>query len=610
MPKIKILPPHEAQKIAAGQVIERPAHVIKELIENAIDANASRILIYIEDGGKQLMRVVDNGHGMDREDAQLCLTRHATSKICSVDELSSLTSHGFRGEALACIAAAGKITILTRQAESSEGTKVSVSVENNIVIEACACLEGTDITVTDLFYTMPARAKFLKKRETEIYQITQIVHALSLAYPSRHFQLFIDEKLSINCPPHTTSINRCASIWGPMVTHHLIALSEQTVKVAGLTISGAITRPTMLRYDRKNIFFLVNNRWITNQHLGRALLKGYGNILPHGRYPLACLTLHIDPTQIDINTHPKKEEILFAHPRIVEQAITDTVHAALEANTSQYLERIPSEHSYSPGGPQTLVSSISFHAAPSLPGTITRNIATSHEIPHAIIPQSTPSQIKLATNPETITSHEQMSTIQNDTGWLQSFKLLGQLHDTYLLLEHQDGLYIIDQHAAHERVLYELFGTQQAQIPTVNLLFTHTIPCSTEDLALLEPHLELFHEHGIMIEQFGKNQLIVKAIPIHVKNVPVEDLIQQTIEWIREYNHLDESQFATTIHNKLQAQMACKAAVKAGDSLSLQQMEKLLEELNQCPNRFSCPHGRPTGFLIPLADIEKQCRRR
>jgi len=602
MPKIKHLPIHEAHKIAAGQVVERPANAIKELIENSIDAGASRITIYIKDGGKQFIRVVDNGHGMDYEDAQTCLEKHATSKIRSIDDLATITSYGFRGEALASIAAVGIITLLTKETGSTEGTKVTTH-EGNITAETVACPEGTDITITDLFHNVPARAKFLKKRETETRNILQIVQAISLAYPKHHFQLFVDGNLSLNCPAQPTIINRFSQLWGTQTAQHMMPL-ETTEPKKGISLSGAISNHAWFRYDRRTIFFLVNNRWVTNHHLARALVKGYDNVIPHGRYPTACISITIDPEQIDINTHPKKEEIVFEHPRIVEQLIYKAVRTTLEKGVSQQIKREVS-----------FVESTSSYAYPGLPArqaTADRPVSAFAPPPDPQTYTPPPSMEQQIASP--IPRQEQQAAIAAQTTAIpkeaEPYTLIGQFNKTYLLIEQEEGLYLIDQHAAHERILYELFAHRFEDVPTIQLMFPQLIPCNKDDLAILEPHLPLFHEHGIAIEPFGKDQLMIQSTPVHLKNAPLAELIKQVVGWIQEYSSVDKETFIKTVHDKLRAQMACKAAVKAGDKLSNEQMQELLSDLYECPNRFSCPHGRPTGWLFSLPEIEKKFRRR
>lgn len=604
MPKIKRLAHHEAQKIAAGQVVERPANIVKELVENAIDAEATKITVFIEDGGKQLIRIVDNGCGMDKEDAQLAFEKHATSKITTVDELITLTTFGFRGEALASIAAVSKVTLLTKQKEATEGVCVQAH-EGTISIKSASSPTGTDISVKSLFYNVPARAKFLKKRETETRHLIHIIQAACFAYPHLHLQLIIDGKQFINCPPQETILNRCAQVWDASTVKHMISV-EATRSDKGISLTGAISNHQWFRYDRSGIFFLVNNRWVTNHHLGSALLKGYNNVIPHGRYPMASIALMINPALIDINTHPRKEEITFAHPRIVEQLIQETVRTALEQHLSKQIKKEVSFYESS-----STKNSLSFTPASVVEQPMSdfsiSSLQTSKTMPfeNALVhaaPSASFSSAGLATEPKT----EPISILEKD----EPYALIGQFAKTYILIEQKEGLYLVDQHAAHERILYEQFSKRFEDIPTINLMFPQLISCSQEDRTILEPHLSLFAQHGISIEPFSKDQLIIQSTPVHLKNTPLQELVKQVISWIKELDTIDTEQFQKTMHEKLRAQMACKAAVKAGDSLTTEQMQELIRDLHDAPNRFSCPHGRPTGWLMQLSEIEKRFRRR
>ena len=604
MARIKQLSAQEAQKIAAGQVVERPANAVKELLENAIDAGATHISLFIEDGGKQLIRVVDNGCGMDREDAQLCFAKHATSKIKSVDELPSLTTFGFRGEALASIAAVSTVTLLTKQPDAIEGLK-AIAHEGIITVEPIGCPQGTDIAVRDLFYNVPARAKFLKKRETETRHVIQTVQAMAFAYPHIHLQLYVDGKQLLNCPAQDTMLQRCAQLWDASTAKHMMSI-EATRSDKGISLCGAISNHQWFRYDRSGMFFLVNNRWVTNTGLSRALLKGYNNVIPQGRYPMATLSIMINPALIDVNTHPRKEEITFAHPRTIEQLIQDTVRKALEAHVSKQIKKDVSF--YQPTHtPSQSVESLSFRPASLAPDMYDVALLEPTPMEPALY---TESPFQPTTTPALLTSEAESLTIPIIETADESHKVIGQFAKTYILIEQQEGLFLVDQHAAHERVLYEQFGQRFEAIPTINLMFPQLVTCSEHDLAIIEPHLSLFAQHGISIETFSKDQLIIQSTPVHLKNAPLQEIIQTAIGWIKELQHIDQEQFHKTIHDKLRAQMACKAAVKAGDVLTQSQMQELIKDLHDTPNRFSCPHGRPTGWMLSLHDIEKTFRRK
>jgi len=610
MGKIKQLPLHEAQKIAAGEVIERPANIVKELVENAIDAHATEISIYLQDGGKTLIRVVDNGDGMDADDAQHCFAKHATSKIRNFNELETITSFGFRGEALTSVAAISHITLLTKEAISNEGIKVIVA-ENSIKEKrTIGCAVGTDISITDLFYNVPARKKFLKKEQTEWRHIQQLFQAFCLNYPAIHFKLFSAGKCILNCPATKDLLTRGTQLWEHKTTQHLIPIKNH-LQLSSLTINGFISNHHSFRYDRSSIFFFVNNRWVKNYALSAALLKGYLNVIPPGRYPTACVQITIDPTEIDINIHPRKEEILFMHARRVEQFLQQTVKQALERNLSNQIKQKVEFASSSQQ--QQITQSPGFQ-----PFDLDQFFSNKEDKPVANqeVTQTTQatslSSSSAIENVRTQKQDESISTtnLSQQTTVDKDYQFIGSYKKTYLLLEKKEGLVFIDQHAAQERILYELFSKRFADVATINLIFPQIISLSNSDLVTIKPHLSIFERNGIMIELFGSDQLIVKATPVHLKDKALDHLIKEVIIWINQRQSLEDEEFFNTINKKLQAQMACKAAVKAGDVLTQEQIEQLLQTLNHTPNRFSCPHGRPTSWLLPLDEIEKKFRRR
>ncbi len=611
MPKIVQLPPYEAQKIAAGQVVERPANVVKELVENSIDAGATTISITIEDGGKKFIRITDNGCGMDQQDAKLCFVKHATSKITSVDELPSLTSFGFRGEALASIAAVSKVTLLTKISGQTEGVKV-LAQEGEFTITPAASRQGTDIIVEDLFYNVPARAKFLKKRETETRHIMFTVQAMAFAYPPIHLQLFVDGKQLLNCPAQETMLQRCAQVWDGTTAKHMISM-EATRSDKGISLCGAISNHQWFRYDRSGIFFLVNNRWVSNLNLGRSLLKGYNNVIPQGRYPMAAISIIINPALIDVNSHPRKEEIIFAHPRTVEQLVHETVKIALEKHVSKHIKKNISlyQPQYQPSNDQQEAQSFSFTPA-SFSADTKNSLSFESYSMEARSGDSADMLLSFESSPAPATHlmQEKITPPTSIVAQNESHTIIGQFGKTYILIEQQEGLYLVDQHAAHERILYEQFAKRFSDIPTINLIFPQMITISSNDLETIEPHLSLFAEHGIAIELFSKNQLIIQTTPVHLKAAPLQELVEQAIGWIKELSSIDKEQFHNALHEKLRAQMACKAAVKAGDTLSIEQMHELIKDLHETPNRFSCPHGRPTGWMMTTHDIEKKFRRK
>lgn len=633
MIRIHQLSPHEAHKIAAGEVVERPANVVKELVENSIDAHATQITIMLEDAGKKLIRIIDNGHGMGAEDARICFNHHATSKIKSVDDLTLLATFGFRGEALTSIAAVSHVTLITKESDASHGTQLILE-QGTIIEESLASGNaGTDIAIRDLFFNVPARQKFLKKKETELHAIQQLFNAFCLDYQTIHFKLIHDQRTLSNCPPAASLNERIAQLWDTHFTRHMLPLSAENESYK-VSINGMISGQNYFRYDRSNIFFFVNNRWIKNQALSKALIKGYNNVLPPGRFPAGCIFITLDTQSVDINIHPRKEEVQFLHPSIVEQLIQKTVAQLLGQQTQERIAPALMPHVAQPAQqdflfhkfPEPFVptsSALTFgKVTSSFDGQIgTQNVSQNKDLesPFPVSP-ALPAiaggdgwELGLSKHEMRAESRVEGSTLsvsQQAINKESHLTIIGQWSKTYILIEQPDGLLLVDQHAAHERVLYELFSTRFADVATVQLLFPHIITLNQDDLKHLEPYLFLFHENGIRIEQFGNNQLMVTATPVHIKDQSVDDLIKEVIGWIHEYQKTDSASLFETLHKKLRAQMACKAAVKAGDILTIETMQQLLTDLYKTENRSTCPHGRPTTFLLHTHDIERKFKRR
>lgn len=605
MARIKQLSTHEAQKIAAGEVVERPSNVVKELIENSLDAGATHITIYIEDAGKKLIRIVDNGYGMNAEDAHLCFKHHATSKITTVEQLSNLLTFGFRGEALSSIAAVSKITLVTKETDAPLGIKLQLENLQAISEQSITCNDGTDLVISDLFYNVPARKKFLKTNDTEWRQIQLLFQAFCLDYKQIHFSLYHQNTLIYNCPPVTDLANRISQLYDHTIAAQTLPI---TYEHDGIRLEGVISSHTYGRYDRSAIFFLVNKRWVKNHNLGKALLKGYANVLPPDKYPLACVHITLDPAHVDINIHPRKEEVQFLHPRITEHAITNAVKSALENHLSTQLNKKVQFHS-APSW-QTRPASHSFSR---LPDTFNQSPTVESIAPTPYAASSlvvSPVMQSAFIQPQHIDETGfQTQAIPEVTEYVD-IQIVGQLHKTYILIEEKDGLFMIDQHAAHERILYEQFSTHFEDVATIALLFPSIINLSEHEMSLLMAHQQLFANNCITLEQLGFNQITITAIPVHLKEINMEELVHQTIGWIEENKKSDPELFYKKVNEKLHAQMACKAAVKAGDILTLTQMHQLITDLQKVNNRFTCPHGRPTGWNISLYEIEKKFKRK
>jgi DNA mismatch repair protein MutL len=693
--KIKILSQYEAQKVAAGEVVERPSNIVKELIENAIDAESKNISLYIEKSGKQGIRIIDDGFGMSEEDAEKCFLPHATSKITKIEELESVCSFGFRGEALASISSVSRVTLTTklRANESNMGVCVCYEAGGIKSKKTVACSEGTSLFVSDLFYNIPVRKKFLKQDETEWNQIQSIFQVFCLSNIKVHFKLFRDGKLIIAAPPVSTVKDRITQLWGHNFSTHIIQLISKSAcpswtqigmkkgfhttvrpevtrrgsfqgkdtnniskKHDWITISGAVSNHNFWRYNRQHIFLFVNNRWVKNQELSKALLKGYSNVLPPGKFPAAFIFIKINKEHVDVNVHPKKEEVRFVKPNTVQTILQNVIKETLENHVTQQIssqrkeassetkveEFLPSEPFFTSPG-----RDFRFTAPPHPRSTCfadtrdIRNIASQSRgtglpastSPQQQIPEETFEFVPIPKinyqnndarhdSTECVSNKVEVYPKQNQENYNQrsvvaslaqdeiiTSKVFVQLFNTYIMIEKEDKLILIDQHAAHERILYEKFLHNFEKKNGILLLFPEIISLPEHQIKLVLREKQVFSNQGIEIDQFGQNELAIKTSPPSVQNQSLKELIKEAISLIEENRHLEKDLFRKKFNEHVHSHMACKAAIKAGDKLTLQQMEKLVFDLQQVNNRFICVHGRPTTWNISKKDIEKQFRR-
>lgn len=605
MARIKKLSPLEAQKIAAGEVVERPAHIVKELIENALDAGATEITIALEDGGKSLIQITDNGCGMSEDDLQLSIQPYATSKIDSVSDLPTLLTFGFRGEALASIAAVSKLEIISK--ESSNAQAHCLFADGGIVtaVNLVAAPDGTRISIRELFYNVPARRKFLRKRDTELNLITHFVHAFCLSNLTVHFKFFHEGHLLLNCPPAASLLGRIAHIWNQSITTHMLELQTHENFLNAHCLHGAISEWQLQRYDRSHQFVFINGRLIKNYQLTTAINKGYQNILPPGRFPAFCILISIDPQVIDVNVHPRKEEVQFLHPQTIINSLEKAIVTTLENATNKRLQ----EKSASSPAPAQLASPnmqpFFEKARVALPYA---QDSFSLQASAATYPATVPTELAVTSavkQTETVLAHQTFVTQTPE-----ATSIIGQYETTYILTQSDTGLLLVDQHAAHERILYEQLNTHQKMGDPIELLFPALVPIKASDYQLIEPYLIMLEENGIHAQQFSSTQLMISATPAQLQNINFNELIYQLIGWIVESDTLDKAEVKKLLCQKLHAQIACKAAIKAGDVLSMQQMKELIAQLQKTNNRYTCPHGRPTSWLIPLTEIERKFKRR
>lgn len=674
---IHILPPEIANKIAAGEVVERPASVVREFVDNSIDAGAKRIDVEISQGGLGLIRVTDDGCGMSREDAVLCVKRHATSKIQTAENLSAITTRGFRGEALAAISSVSRLEMKTRRPGDELGTVITVEGGIEREPQETGTPVGTAVSVNDLFYNVPARRKFLKKPVTEQGHVLAVINTHALANEDIHFTLTTNNRRTIDWPAVSNRPQRIHQIFGRDLLNEMIPIALDTPHVS---ISGLISRPTLSRNGAQHLFFFVNGRYIKDRILHRALMNGYRNLIHAGRYPVAFLFLELSPEDIDINVHPTKQEIKFSREDAIYSAVHGAVRRAWETPSQQSenertavikpqppssgidpdvppqskpeLEKLtvdpPSPLSTTPlntsivskdsptGQPPTPASqNINFEtvSSPILQSVQNHNKPTTDSDRKPVIdkplqekPISEPIQqlnrqpLKqekteppqpYQLNPAMLSEHAQPLHKIDDLFTVASLDntrepvIRGQLLNSYILAEGEDGLFIIDQHAAHERLLFDEFlqRSEKATLASQSLLFPLTMDFAPNEAEVVEEQLDLFKRLGFLIEPFGPRTFIVRSIPSSLDMESAEAFVQDLIGGIRKEGNARERQ------EKALQTLACRAAVKFGDSLTPHEMQGIVRGLMKIPRRNVCPHGRPAVLFIHKTHLEKAFKR-
>lgn len=630
--KIKILDPFQAIKIAAGEVIERPAHIIKELIENSIDAGASNITLHLQHAGKDFIKITDDGCGMSNIDAKLCFAHHATSKIETVEDLATVMTYGFRGEALSSIACVSRVELVSKTQDEKLATRIQLHYSKLIEETQVNHPTGTSFTISHLFDNVPARKKFLKSDETEWNLIVTIIQAFCLRYPQINFKIFHNDFMAFNCAATTKIKSRAAQLWNNNLHDTLIDLAPSTTQ--NITISGALSNPHYYRFNRGQIFTFVNNRWVKNQELFKGIMKGYDGVLPLQKFPAAFLFIEIDPNEVDINIHPKKEEVKFLHPGTVQKLIEIAVKNCLGSQIKQTFEQpaattqAPKEFSinnFSPISPTFF--KLQSHIAPQQILKTTQNndfnnsldprsksemtgeeswptakAFTSEEKYEPFLKNPFPNEPFIKSTP---TAPEINIRIYDEP----SYSIIGQFKKTYIIIEKSEQFIMVDQHGAHERILYERFKSHMTQAPTIQLLFPHIVKMTTEEITSLELHQALFSKHGIVFEQFNDHEIIIQATPVEMSAKSAQEILQTVLKWLQQHQDLTASEIIAQLTEKVLAEKACKAACKAGDTLNHEQMQNILNELAKTENNFCCPHGRPTMWTLPLKDIEKHFKR-
>ena len=692
MGRIRILPDQVANQIAAGEVVDRPASVVKELLENALDAGANRIRIEVEAGGRRLIRVSDDGQGMSRDDALLAFERHATSKLRTADDLLSIATLGFRGEALPSIASVARVTLETATGEEATGTRMEIAAGKIHHVDDAALPRGTTIAVADLFFNTPARRKFLRAESTELAHVTALVTHYALAHPEKHFELLSASHTLVSAPPVTRTAERIYQIFGKDTLAQLLPVAAETpLERAGLPepppwkkdpnepvrnpgalrLTGFYSKPELQKLNRNSIYIFVNKRLIRDRLLMHAITEAYRNVIPLTSFPVVLLFLEMPPEEVDVNVHPAKTEVRFRQQSHIHDFVRDSLRSALinarpsaaflnalDASPIASPSLMPPAISPLPGSPDSSVMQApadsdpaglqsiaseaqSFQLTPRIPPPIpgklpfdarsfnpgettmqawgeaaaaffqpgaipAANGCSSSPFESAHDTSGSSTDTALAT---TLVEAEQAAANLNHLG---SLRPLAQLRESFILASGDDGLWIIDQHVAHERILFEriLRDRQVEKVQRQRLLMPMLVELKPWQMVVFARIAEELDRNGFEVEPFGPHTLAVKAAPVGLEGAGLERMLAEVIEQSSaDSGEPEQNQNLTALRTRIAASIACHSAIKVNTALDPRRMEWLLLELGKTEHPTSCPHGRPIALLYSWKDIQRAFHR-
>lgn len=576
---IHLLPAEVAGKIAAGEVVERPASVVKELLENSIDAGATQVRVDIREGGRRLIRIADNGCGIPAEEVLLAFARHATSKLAEVGDLDRISTLGFRGEALASIAAVSEVTLLTRPRDQAVGELVKVDGGRVVRQEGHGCPAGTVVTVEHLFRQVPARAKFLRQPDTEAGHVYTVATHYALAYPEIQFGLTADGRTTFQSSGNGKVRDVLLAMHGIETVEQMLEVAEPDATRPG--VSGYIGCLSLHRANRNHIALFVNRRWIQDRSLAHAVVQAYHTLLPIGRFPVAVLFLILDPGEVDVNVHPTKREVRFRDGQMVYGLVQKAVRATLVEQGSV------------PG---------SGHAPRTWPGP--------HWEGRTSPAPSLPGEQALTQAAMEIYRTEEGDGAPQPFGpvRLPLLRVVGQVGQTYIVAEGPQGLYLLDQHAAHERVLYEQVIAEHSKQNVASQALLEPLVLELDPLlaSILTQHLAALNEIGFDIEAFGGTAHLLRAVPSVLNTLDVRAALVDILESLR----TGSDPIALRAEERLIAAVCKRSAIKAGQTLSQEEMQRLVRQLEQCESPRTCPHGRPTLLHFSVEQLEKGFARR
>ncbi len=683
MGRIRVLSDQVANQIAAGEVVDRPASVVKELLENALDAGATRIRVEVEAGGRKLIRIADDGHGMNRDDTLLAFERHATSKLRTADDLLKIATLGFRGEALPSIASVARVTLETATGEETSGTKLEIAGGKIHHVDDAALPRGTTITVADLFFNTPARRKFLRAESTELAHVTALVTHYALVHPEKHFELVSSSHTIVAAPPVARPAERIYQIFGKDTLAQLLPVAadlqldrvglpepppwkkdpDEPVRVPGtLRLTGFFSKPELQKLNRNSIYIFVNKRLIRDRLLIHAITEAYRNVIPPTSYPVVLLFLEMPPEEVDVNVHPAKTEVRFRQSSHVHDFVRDSLRAALikARPAAGFLAALDSQPTASPslmppstsplpgapdseptGAPATDSDAERFQLTPHQPSPIPgslpfapgsfnpgfdreafREAATalfqpaSGPIFDGCDPNADPTQ-PLANGTVDYNATRAASQVETEQAaatlnHLASIKPMGQLRESFILAVGDDGLWIIDQHVAHERILFEkiLRDRQVEKVQRQRLLMPLLVELKPDKMVVFANIAEELELNGFEVEPFGPQTLAVKAAPVGLEGAMLERMLNQVIEQSSsDPDEVMQDQYLTILRTRIAASIACHAAIKVNTPLDQVRMEWLLAELAKTEHPTSCPHGRPIALLYSWKEIQRAFHR-
>jgi len=596
--KIRVLPDHVANQIAAGEVVERPASVAKELVENSIDAGATRITIEIEAGGRRLLKISDDGEGMVRDDAILAFERHATSKIRASGDLIAIGTLGFRGEALASIASVAKVELLTSIEGAAAGTRVAIEGGRMRDVKDAAHPRGTTISVRDLFFNVPARRKFLRSEATETFHLTNLVTHYALAHPEIAFTFVNNGREVVRAVAAKDLRERAYQIFGEEFLENLLEVDGGNPQVARVT--GFVSAPRDRRTSRDSQYLFVNRRFVRDRMIGRSLSEGYRSILPYGVYPAALLFIETPLEEVDVNVHPAKTEVRFRRPDAVADAVREAVRSALARN--EYVPQIPQIPPIETPQPQTAAAAVA--STPPQPRIEFTPLPSGDDIARDIEEMIRSASVTSVSKTPPLNSAEKLVREVTPEDLPSNIRPLGQLEESFIIATDDEGLLLIDQHVAHERVLFDKYRALESERRTESqqLLVPETFDLTPAQAAVFDQVAPEMEVYGFELMRLSGRTVAIRAVPADLPAGEARNMLAELLDTVDAEN---KSSARETMRDEIAASLACHAAIKVNMSLTPEKMRWLIDRLLQTSSPTTCPHGRPVILRLKMRDILK-----